>query len=91
MSNDNYTFANLQDEVDKAENMVRSSIDQLLRRMFWSEQEQEHLIPTELYDEFVDIVLNPFEGKDYISIHFDKANAFVEKFRNELRKKKDLI
>ena len=91
--NNSIIFKELEEKLENSENQLRTLLDQLLRKIFWSRDEMDHLISPELYQEFIDLVLNPIysEVYDIPMLDYEKVEKLTNKIRQSLRDKKDLI
>lgn len=84
------------DAIENALSEQRTLIDTLLRRLFWDDSQQDHLVDSKLYDEFIELINNPNSfcddfGETWFKLNGNKTADFVKRFRDDLRKNKERI
>ena len=81
----------VQEHIDDAFSKEHMLLKDALNHIFWSDENQDHLVPPELIEDLITLITNPVEYYDCTLNNVTLLNKLKNQFRTELRKNKEYI
>lgn len=81
----------VQEHIDDAFSKEHMLLKDALNRIFWSDENQDYLVPLELIEDLITLITNPVEYYDCTLNNATLLNKLKDQFRTALRENKEYI